>query len=92
MINGHNETQRRLKKFMYVTGQYTNKYSYIGVTSGVEWVEEGGYYKKWSVTKEHGNRKKFYQDYGNRKTRHYKGEIKNGRHCFKIYNALWEIW
>jgi hypothetical protein len=92
MINGHNETQRRLKKFMYKTGQFADRYSYIGCTTGVQKVttnEDKSYYQKWVACKRY---KKVLQKYGNRKIRYYKGDIKDGAHCFKIYNAKWEIW
>lgn len=89
------EQEYRKKKLNYTT--VSNFYN----RKTGEWEYEVTKYGPSCYTKTDNNGKlwvkKYYKGssfqadkrYGNRKIRYYKGIIKNGSYCFKIYNAEW---
>lgn len=79
MINGHNETQRRLEK-QYKTCPRNNVY-YNG---------EKGYYveEKWKPKAAI----KFKKKENNRRLRRYKGELSNGNYYRKVSEMWWDIY
>ena len=87
------------KKKLYEKGLWNFYNSRIGA-----WEYDETYYGHGCHTEKDENGKvwvkKYYKSKGyqtdkkhaNRKIRNYKGTIKDGGHCFKICNALWEYY
>ena len=84
MISKNKETQRRLAKHCHKTGAYKGWGFHFG---DINYNETKGRY-----TRNYKKGMKWMKKYGNRKIRQYKGDIKDGSHCFKIYSAKWEYY
>lgn len=90
MIHKNKETQRRLAKLCHKSGQYRR----MSFTFGRVYYDDFSDNEKEHRFKNEGMGRSFksLKKQGNRKIRYYKGDLKNGKHCYKVFNAKWEYY
>ena len=88
MIHKNIENQKRLARLCHQGGRYKYQTFAFARIYFDDWNEESTfrYYNDGN-----GRRFKSLKKHGNRKIRYYKGDIKNGGHCYKIYSAKWDL-
>lgn len=92
IIHKNIETQRRLAKLCHKTGRYKGEgFTFARIYfDDFDWGDKEP--RNRYMNDGNGKRFKSLKKYGNRKIRYYKGDLKDGRHCYKIYEAKWELY